>query len=392
MSSVQRTDSSLTTLPAWLQEQARRQPAGIALRHKHLGIWQVRSWAQVAEEVRTLADGLQANGFGAGASLLVLSRPRPEALLLSLAAQWLGGEAALFDPLEPAAPQAALLSELQPQFLFAEGLAELRRVHGAGVTPGLLLYADKRGVANDGLAAAAVDYQTLLGERRDAQSPTQARADTTAFALYRQDATGELECQRISHSELLQHGLHVVQHEQLGRHEEALAARAFAAGGQARYLLAPWLITGFRLNFPESLATRDHDRRELGPTLVAGTRETYRRLHTQVLHRLPEAGSWRRRLVDWALRPAPGSWRRGVGYWLIRRPLRDVLGFSRTRAALLVGEPLDEPAQAFFNALGINVRTWPDPAQWHSPVARPALASAGWSRREPRLAEQGTSL
>ena len=52
--------------------------------------------------------------------------------------------------------------------------------------------------------------------------------------------------------------------------EEALAARVFAASGQARYLLAPWLSAGFCLNFPEALATRDTDRRELGPTLGAG--------------------------------------------------------------------------------------------------------------------------
>ena len=392
MSSVQGTDSSLTTLPAWLQEQVQRQPSGIALRHKHLGIWQVRSWMQVAEEVGVLAGALHAKGFGAGASLAVLSRPRPEALLLSLAAQWLGGEAALFDPLEPAESQAALLSELRPQFLFAEGLAELRRVQGAGVTPGLVLYADTRGVANDSLAAPVLDYQTLLAEGRNTLSPLQARADDTAFALYRQTATGALELQRISHSELLQHGVHLVQHEQLSRHEEALAARAFAAGGQARYLLAPWLIAGFCLNFPENLATRDHDRRELGPTLVAGTRDTYARLHTQVLHRLPEPGSWRRRLVDWALRPTPGAWRRSAGYWLIRRPLRDVLGFSRTRAALLVGEPLDEPVQAFFHALDITVRPWPDPAQWHSPVARPELVPTGWSHTGPKLVRQGNAL
>ncbi|MNR37341.1 hypothetical protein D3C85_1553490 [compost metagenome] len=70
-----------------------------------------------------------------------------------------------------------------------------------------------------------------------------------------------------------------MQGERLTEREEALAARAFAASGQARYLLAPWLLAGFRLNFPERLETRDQDRRELGPSLVLGTRETYGRLH-----------------------------------------------------------------------------------------------------------------
>ncbi|MEK1943555.1 MAG: AMP-binding protein [Pseudomonas sp.] len=393
MSSVQPTDNreqEPDSLPAWLQHQARRQASGIALRHKHLGIWQVRSWGQVADEVRSLASALQQRGFAPGASLLVLSRPRPEALLLALAAQWLGGEAALLDPLQPGEPQAALLAELQTQYVFAEGLAELRRLQAVGSTPDVLLYADGRGVVGDSAGAAALSYQALLAEGGSGAVTVLAGMEQTAFALYRQAASGELQWQRISHGELLQHGARLVQREQLGRHEEALAARAFAAGGQARYLLAPWLIAGFRLNFPENLATRDHDRRELGPTLVAGTRDTYARLHAQVLARLPEPGSWRRRLVDWALQPEPGIWPRSVGYWLIRRPLRDVLGFSRTRAPLLVGEPLDEDVQAFFHALAIDVRTWPDPAQWQSPQRRPQVAA--WNNVGSALAAQGNGL
>jgi len=161
--------------------------------------------------------------------------------------------------------------------------------------------------------------------------------------------------------------------EKLGADEQALAARAFAASGQARYLLAPWLIAGFCLNFPENLATRDNDRRELGPTLVAGTLETYTRLHDLVQARLPQPGSAQRRLVDWALAAQPGAARRVLGEWLVRRPLRDVIGFTRTRAPLLVGEPLSGNAQAFFAALGIAVRAWPDPAQWHSPAVAPAV-------------------
>ncbi len=66
--------------------------------------------------------------------------------------------------------------------------------------------------------------------------------------------------------------------------------------------------------------------------------------------------------MDWALQPEPGIWPRSVGYWLIRRPLRDVLGFSRTRAPLLVGEPLDEDVQAFFHALAAKLNM-PEPAE-----------------------------
>ena len=124
----------------------------------------------------------------------------------------------------------------------------------------------------------------------------------------------------------------------------------------------------------------------MGPTLVAGTRETYGRLHAQVLARLPEPGSWHRRLVDWALVAQPTAVQRQLGYWLIRRPLRDVLGFSRTRVPLLVGEALAPDTQAFFQALAIEVRTWPDPAQWYSPPPWSARQLNGWIDGDSQLA------
>ena len=384
---VQFADSGASgpaTLPEWLQWQARRQGEGIALRHKRLGVWRVRRWAELAAEVAALAGALQVRGFASGSTLAILSRPRPEALLAALAAQWLGGVAALFDPLEAAGDQLELLRELHPEFVFAEGLEELQRLQAAALAPRLAFYADGRGVDEE--EGTALAYAHLLAEGDAAQPALQARAERSAFAFYRRGADGGREQQRISHAELLQEGQRLVQAERLGAGEEALAARAFAAGGQARYLLAPWLIAGFRLNFPENLATRDNDRRELGPTLVAGTRETYGRLYELAQARLPQPGTPQRRLVDWALARRPGLLRRTLGHWLVRRPLRDVLGFSRTHAPLLVGEPLDEAAQRFFADLGVEVRTWPDPAQWQRPPQRPAPAVNGWIDGSSQLA------
>ena len=370
--------SAAGTLPQCLQQQARQQGTGIALRHKRLGVWQVRTWCQLAAEVKRLATALKARGFVPGATLVIVSRPRPEALIAALSAQWLGGVAALLDPLEAVAEQVPVLRELHSEWVFAEGHEEIQRLHAAGLAPRLLIYADGRGLDEVSQAGDTLAFAQLLQQGSDLQLEPQTRATDTAFALYRLGAGQRIEQQRICHTELLQESQRLVYSEQLGHQEEALAARAFATGGQARYVLAPWLIAGFCLNFPENLATRDQDRRELGPTLVAGTRETYERLHAQVLARLPEPGSWRRRLVDWALETRPGVLNRHVGYWLIRRPLRDVLGFSRTRAPLLVGEALAAPTQVFFQALAIEVRTWPDPAQWHHLAPWPASRVNGW--------------
>jgi long-subunit acyl-CoA synthetase (AMP-forming) len=374
-----------SSLPQWLQLQAQRHGADIALRHKHLGIWQVQTWGQVAEEVQRLANALYIRGFSLGATLTIISRPRPQALLAALAAQWLGGVASLFDPLDSAPEQVQLLGSLQPDFVLVEGAQECLRLQAAQVTARVLIYLDKRGLPDSDPLVQALDYRALVGQRLAAGRAPQARAQQTAFVLHRQGAQA-IEQQPISHAELLREGQRLVSRESLGRQEEALAARAFASGGQARYLLAPWLMAGFRLNFPESLATRDRDRRELGPTLVAGTRETYERLHGYALERLPEPGRWTRRLVNWALATDPGVLQRHLGGWLVRRPLRDVLGFTRTRTPLLVGDALRPETQAFFEALEIRVRHWGDSARWQVPANALEKVTDDWIKHQPTLA------
>ncbi|WP_024619219.1 AMP-binding protein [Pseudomonas kilonensis] len=378
-------DAAPASLPQWLQQQAHRHGADVALRHKHLGVWQERSWAQVADEVRRLASALQARGFSAGATLTIISRPRPQALLAALAAQWLGGVASLSDPLEASAEQVLLLGTLQPDFVLVEGLEEMLRLRAAQVAAPVLVYLDKRGLADSTPFVQALDYAALVAEQPINERAPQGRVLQTAFVFYR-GAGQAIEEQRVSHAELLQEGQRLLMREGLGRQEEALSARAFASGGQARYLLAPWLIAGFRLNFPENLATRDRDRRELGPTLVAGTRETYERLYRYALERLPAPGSWSRGLVDWALTADPDVLQRHLGDWLVRRPLRDVLGFSRTRAPLLVGDALSPQTQAFFQALGIRVRQWSDAAHWEAPTHLVQQTTDDWSGLQSQLA------
>lgn len=374
---------TLDTLPHWLHRQALEHGTDVALRHKHLGIWQLRTWRQLADEVQSLAGALQARGFSVGATLTIISRPTPQAIVAALAAQWLGGTASLFDPLDAAAGQIDLLGELQPDYVLAQGLEELLRLGAAQVRPRVLIYLDKRGLSGSGPFDQALEYAALIASKTFADPVPLAHAQQTAFVFHRrsQQAT---EAQRIRHTELLHHGRQLVQREGLGRYEEALAARGFASAGQARYLLAPWLIAGFRLNFPENLATRDRDRRELGPTLVAGTRETYERLHGYALERLPPPGVRARRLVDWALAARPGALRRFAGYWLVRRPLRDVLGFSRTHAPLVVGDALRPETKAFFESVGIKVRRWGDSTEWEESSSSSVSVTNGRDEHHPQ--------
>ena len=75
------------TLPLALLLQAETRGSAIALRYKRLGIWHVRSWSELAQDVRRLAAALYQRGFSRSDDLLIISQARSEALLLALAAR-----------------------------------------------------------------------------------------------------------------------------------------------------------------------------------------------------------------------------------------------------------------------------------------------------------------
>lgn len=364
------TTQAIRTLPDGLAHHARWRPATVALRQKRLGLWQPRSWADLATEVAALSGALLARGFRNGATLVLISHPRAEALLVSLAVQQLGGTVVVIDPTQGEAQIARLIRHIGAQYAFAEDQQQVDRLYAALPEPHALqslIYADPRGLSHYQQTFLEPYAGLLAGER--IHDDNQAQAAREAFVFLDIDESDAIVELAVTHRELLEAGQQLIDAERLDASEVAFASRGFTASGHARYLVAPWLIAGFSLNFPENLGTRDNDRRELGPTLVAGTRETYARLAGWVSDRLPAPGTWLRRVVDRVLAPADGQ-TPGFFGWLVRKALRDVIGFSRIKAPLLVGPSPDAHTRTFFSQLGIDVRHWPESKAW-----RPALAS-----------------
>jgi len=353
------------TFPHWLTHHSATQPGRVALRHKQLGIWHEQRWKDLHSEVLQLVDALHKLGFGPGDTLVLLTHPRREALLLSIAAQWLGGIAAPLDPSLEDDMLALLLTHLAPAFVFAEGQQQVEQAL-ASSQPGVqVIYAEARGL--EGYARTALrQYRALLSGAAAVPRAPVAEAEQSAFALYRVNGRRHVQVEHFRHDELLEEGRQLVVAERLGRHEEAFAARVFATSGHLRYLLSPWLTAGFTLNFPENILTRDADRRELGPTLVVGTRDTYQRLESLVRARLPLPDSLLGRFVTYALRPDGSILQRFLGYWLVKRPLRDVIGFSRIRVPLLIGPALPQESLQFFRSLDIHIHTWDKVANWRT--------------------------
>ena len=89
------SDAQLDTFPRLLLNHAAVRPNHPAIREKDLGIWQTWTWSQVAGEVRALACGLAAQGFGIGSRRDLFVERHAEALLRNPRGRQGEGEAEL---------------------------------------------------------------------------------------------------------------------------------------------------------------------------------------------------------------------------------------------------------------------------------------------------------
>lgn len=84
-------ESTLDTFPKLLQRNAAQFANVPSIREKEFGIWQTWTWAQAAEEIKSLANGLAAHGFKRGDKLFIIGGNRPRMYWAMCAAQCLGG-------------------------------------------------------------------------------------------------------------------------------------------------------------------------------------------------------------------------------------------------------------------------------------------------------------
>src|SRR5690606_24499776 len=163
----------------WLQVQAHRRPQAVAIRRRIAGCWVESRWAELESEVAQLAKMLALRGFGGGDGLILLTRARPEALLLSLAAQWLGGSASMLNPELDTEELRHLLNHLPLRFLFVEDSQQAARIQSLWerrAQPDLLIHAE----AGDWRAnrlSHQIHYPDLQGQAPQVTLPEQkARA------------------------------------------------------------------------------------------------------------------------------------------------------------------------------------------------------------------------
>jgi long-chain acyl-CoA synthetase len=371
-----------TTFPRLLLQHAAQRPGDAAMREKEYGIWQARTWSQMAQLVEHIACGLHQAGLAAGEHMVVLGANRPRLYATMLAAQSLG---AIPIPLyqDAVAGECVFpINNADVRFAFAEDqeqVDKLLEIRAQCPQVAAILYDDPRGLRNYGDAGLqSLDALIEAGAAFTQANPGffagqvgKAQPDDVAAMFFTSGTTGNPKGVVHSHRTLLDRALAGAQFDKLTHIEEVLAYLPPAWIGQNIFSYAQWLACGYVVNCPESAGTVMIDLKEIGPTYYFAPPRVFEGLLTSVMIRMEDAGAikrWMFRLcMDVAKRVGPALMDRKpvglldrmkyrLGDFIVYGPLRNNLGFSRVRVAYTAGEAIGPDLFTFYRSIGVNLK------------------------------------
>ena len=376
---------ALDTFPRRMLHQASVRPRHPATREKNLGIWQTWTWSQVAAEVRAIACGLASLGFRRGDHLAIIGDNRPRLYWSMIAAQCLGGVPVPMYQDAPANEFVYVLNDARIAYAMVEDQEQVDKMLEARPQVASLshvVYDEGRGLrdyagagfegvgAYDALVAAGREYDRAHPGFFDGEV-AKGKGSDVSIMLYTSGTTGRPKGVRQSHAAFITAAEGGISFDRLTADDSVLSYLPMAWVGDHLFSFAQWIVAGFTINCPESADTVRTDLREIGPTYYFAPPAIFESLRTQVMIRMEDAGTIKRRVFHWAIdvarrcgadvlagKPVPAGdrMRYAIGNILVYGPLRNVLGMSRIRIAYTAGAAIGPDLFRFYRSIGINVK------------------------------------
>jgi long-chain acyl-CoA synthetase len=359
------------TLAKRLLHHARAHGDAVAMREKEFGIWNTFTWAEVHDQVRTLALGLAALGVARGEVVAIIGRNRPNWVWSEWAAQALGAiSLGLYEDI--LGDEAAhLLNAAGARVVVCEDEEQVDKMLAVGERVpalrwivhhddrGMRKYADPRLVSWRGLRARGEELHRDDPSRfvREVEA---GHGDEVATLCTTSGTTANPKLAMLGHGALLRHAARYLERDPRGPEDEYVCVLPLPWIMEQIYVAVMPLLCRIRVNFPERPETAMADLREIGPTHLLLAPRVWEQMAADVRARIMDASRPSRWLYDVAMRRGLAALARGerdrFADIVLFRALEDRLGFSRIKSAATGGSALGPDTFRFFLAMGVPLR------------------------------------
>ena len=402
------TDRTIARL--W-RDAVAQERAGAAYLVQHGDHWHEVSWAEAAERVENLANGLLARGVRKGEAFATLARTTLDWALFDFALAQVGAVGAPVYASNSSKDVAYVLDHSESVGVLCEDAAQVAKVEEVRSSlPGLrhvLTFDDLPSLEAEG-AAFKVEHPAALDDAVAAIGE-----DDLFTFIYTSGTTGPPKGCMISHRNYYAMAS-VIDHlpAYVRRGDLMLLYLPLAHNfGRLMHLTGP--VRGVHDRLSPGSAANGGGAHTVRPTVLPSVPRVYEKIHTAIVGALDETTGAKRHLADWSLavgrevsgRQAAGlptggllGLKHRVADRLVFSKIRDRLG-GRLRTPISGGAPLVQEIAEFFDAVGIRIfegygltecttaATTNTPERWRFGTVGPALPGF-----ELRLAEDGELL
>jgi long-chain acyl-CoA synthetase len=359
-----------------------RDPARVALREKHLGLWRDISWAEYLEKVKAVALGLHELGVRRGDHVAIIGENRPEWLYSAMGVMACGATFVGVYTTNPAVECEYVVGhsdsvvyicedeeQLDKALVFRDRTPTLRRLV-VWEMEGLKHFKDPMFMSFDELLE--------LGRRKDREQPglfeqliSGGGPEDIAGIIYTSGTTGPPKGAMISHGCYTWVGRASASVTQSSRDDESISFLPLNHVYEQIFDLMIHMTIGHIVNFTENTDTVMADMRDVSPTIFHAVPRIWEKYYSGIVLRMKDATGLKQLAFGTALKIGTRyneaklaqqavSWRLGLGYHLshfaVFRKLKKRLGFDRVRIGFSGAAPISHNILKFFQSIGIPIR------------------------------------
>lgn len=369
------------TYPKFLIRNSKLWGDKVALRRKDMGIWQNFTWKECYDQVKQLCLGLVELGLKPGDKVSLIGDDEPEGFWAEAAIQAAGGVVVAMWSDSIPSEVAYIINHSSSKYVIAEDQEQVDKVleiKNDISDVQKLIYWDPKGMRKyDDPILVSYDHLKKTGIMSAETYPElfeelveRGKGSDIAQISYTSGTTSLPKGAMISHNAIIASAKRMQEFAPMDQGEDVITTLASASVFHSWFAGYNY-ICGVVINFPEEPETLMQDYREISPRFMLITPRQWESLSSMTQMRVNDAGFLKKFCYDlflpvgYKVADLRSSKKRMGPAWnlihkladlLVFAPLRDKLGFAKTRYPVTGSAFLSPDFFKFFQAVGINLR------------------------------------